>query len=189
MADRFPIRYEIGGKIASLVLDALLEHLLAVQMTREYGGCDDAASLRKEAERISGNSALKVCNSELAPYMTDELDLFLVEHRLAFVKRTDARHEYGGQIEWWRPGIKHLAKWEFTNAEATEVHVSLEFLKKALEQRKTLRKVVAELEGVAPDPGPLILVSRASHKICGRRRPRSVNGPARQSDAQQQTTV
>jgi len=166
MADRFPIRYEIGGKIASLVLDALLEHLLAVQMTREYGGCDDAASLRKEAERISGNSPLKVCNSELAPYMTDELDVFLVEHRLAFVKRTDARHEYGGQIEWWRSGMKHLAKWEFTNSEATEVHVSLEFLKKALGQRKTLRKVVEGLEGVGPDTGPLILVPRAASCSC-----------------------
>lgn len=170
MADRFAISYEIGGKIASAVLDSLLEHLLAVQMTREYGGCDDEASLRKEAERISGNSSLKVCNSELAPYMTDDLDLCLVEHRLTFVKRTDARHEYSGQIEWWRPGLKHMAKWEFTNTEATEVHVSLEFLKKALEQRKTLRKVVAGLEGVAPDPGPLILVSRASQRVSGRRR-------------------
>jgi hypothetical protein len=37
-------------------------------------------------------------------------------------------------------------------------------LKKALEERKTLRKVVAELEGVAPDPGPVILVSRTSKK-------------------------
>lgn len=189
MADRFPIRYEIGGKIASAVLDALLEHLLAIHMTREYGGCHDEASLRKEAERIGGNSSLRVCNSELAPYMTDELDLFLVEHRLAFVKRTDARLEYGGQIEWWRPGMKHMAKWEFTNTEATEVQVSLEFLKKALEQRKTLRKVVTGLEGVAPDPGPLILVSPASQKAGGRRRPRSVNGPARESDAQQGTTV
>ncbi|HOC54009.1 MAG TPA: hypothetical protein PKI20_00160 [Verrucomicrobiota bacterium] len=170
MADRFPIRYEIGGKIASAVFDALLEHLLAVQMTREYGGCDDEASLRKEAEQISGNSSLKVCNSELAPYLTDELDLFLVEHRLAFVKRTDARHEYGGQIEWWRPGMKHLAKWEFTNTEATEVHVSLEFLRKALGQRKTLRKVVEGLEGVAPDPGPLILLSRTPKKVCKCRR-------------------
>jgi hypothetical protein len=189
MADRFPVRYEIGGKIATAILDALLEHLLAVQMTREYGGCDDEASLRKEAEQISGNSSLKVCNSELAPYMTDELDLFLVEHRLAFVKRTDARHEYGGQIEWWRPGMKHLGKWEFTNTEATEVHVSLEFLKKALGQRKTLRKVVEGLEGVAPDPGPLILVPQASQKASGRRRACAVNRRTRESDAQQQTMV
>jgi hypothetical protein len=164
MADRFPIRYEIGGTMTSAVLDVLVEHLLAVQMTREYGGCDDEASLRKEVERISGTSSLKVCNNELAPYVTDDLDLFLVEHRLPFVKRTDACHEYGGQIEWWRPGMKHMAKWEFTNTEATAVHVSLEFLKKALEERKTLRKVVAELEGVAPDPGPVIFVSRTSKK-------------------------
>jgi hypothetical protein len=164
MADRFPIRYEIGGTMTSAVLDVLLEHLLAVQMTREYGGRDDEASLRKEVERISGTSSLKVCNNELAPYVTDDLDLLLVEHRLPFVKRTDACHEYGGQIEWWRPGMKHMGKWEFTNTEATAVHVSLEFLKKALEERKTLRKVVAELEGVAPDPGPVILVSRTSKK-------------------------
>ena len=164
MADRFPIRYEIGGRITSAVLDVLLEHLLAVQMTGEYGGRDDEASLRKEVERISGTSSLKVCNNELAPYVTDDLDLFLVEHRLPFVKRTDACHEYGGQIEWWRPGMKHMAKWEFTNTEATAVHVSLEFLNKALEEHNTLRKVVAELEGVAPDPGPMILVSRTSKK-------------------------
>ena len=55
MADRFPIRYEIGGKITAAVLDRLLRHLLDIQMTREYGGCDDEASLRKEVERISGN--------------------------------------------------------------------------------------------------------------------------------------
>ena len=41
MADRFPIRYEIGGKITAAVLDRLLRQLLDIQMTREYGGCDD----------------------------------------------------------------------------------------------------------------------------------------------------
>ena len=164
MADRFPIRYEIGGKMTAAVLDRLLRQLLDIQMTREYGGRDDEASLSKEAERISGTSSLQVCHNDLAPYLTGELDLFLMEHKLPFVKRTDARHEYDGQIEWWLPGMKHLGKWEFTNTEATAVHVSLEFLKKALEERKTLRKVVAELEGVAPDPGPVILVSRTSKK-------------------------
>ena len=50
------------------------------------------------------------------------------------------------------------------------VHVSLEFLKKALEQRKTLRKVVAELEGVAPDPGPVILAAKGVLRVVSARR-------------------
>lgn len=164
MADRFPIRYEIGGRITSAVLRRLIRHLLDIQMTREYGGCDDETSLRKEVERISGKSSLQVCNNDLAPYMTEDLDLFLMEQKLPFVKRTDARHEYDGQIEWSRPGMKHLGKWEFTNTEANAIHISLESLKKALEKRKTLRQVVAELEGVAPDPGPMILLSATSKK-------------------------
>ena len=44
MADRFPIRYEIGGKITAAVLDRLLQELLDIQMTREYGGCDDRST-------------------------------------------------------------------------------------------------------------------------------------------------
>jgi len=165
MADRFPIRYEIGGKITtSTMLDELISQLLAIQMTREYGGCDDESSLRKEIERISGKSSLLVCNNDLAPYMAEELDLFLVEQKLPFVKRTDARYEYNGQIEWWRPGMKHMGRWEFTNTEANEIHISLESLKRSLEKRKTLRQVVADLDGVAPDPGPVILVFRPARR-------------------------
>jgi hypothetical protein len=189
MADRFPIRYEIGGKITAAVLDRLIRQLLDVQMTRDYGGCDDEASLHKEVERISGTSSLQVCNNDLAPYLTDDLDLFLMEHKLPFVKRTDARHEYDGQIEWWRPGMKHLGKWEFTNTEANAVHISLESLKKALEQHKTLRQVVAALEGVAPDPGPVILLPPTSKQRGTGQRARSSNNDANKTDALQQTKV
>ena len=112
-----------------------------------------------------------------------------MEHKLPFVKRTDARHEYDGQIEWWRPGMKHLGKWEFTNTEANAIHISLESLKKALEQRKTLRQVVAELEGIAPDPGPVILLPPTSKKRGACRRARSSNNDANNTDALQQTKV
>ncbi len=162
MADRFPIRYEIGGRLTRAVLEGLIAQLLDLQLTREFGGCDDEASLSKEVERVSGKSPLKVCNNELAPYMTDDLDLFLMEHKLPFVKRTDARFEYGGEIQWWRPGMNHLGRWEFTNTEATEILISLDALKKALKKRKSLRKVIAEMEMVAPDPGPIVLLSNLS---------------------------
>ncbi len=162
MADRFPIRYEIGGRLSRAVLDELIAHLLDLQLTREFGGCDDEASLCKEVERVSGKTSLKVCNSELAPYMTDQFDLFLMEHRLPFVKRTDARFEYGGEIQWWRPDMNHLGRWEFTNTEATEILISLAALKKALKKRKSLRQVIAEMEMVAPDPGPITLLPKIS---------------------------
>ncbi len=162
MADRFPIRYEIGGKLTRAVLDQLIGHLLDLQLTREYGGCDDEASLLKEIADISGKASLKVCHNELAPYVTEELDLFLIEHKLPFLKRTDARFEYDGEIQWWRPGMKHLGRWEFTNTEANEIFISLDALKRSLKKGKSLRKVIAEMETVAPDPGPIFLVSRAS---------------------------
>jgi len=164
MADRFPIRYEIGGRLTPTVLDELIALLLGIQMTREYGGCDDEKSLRKEVERVSGKSSLQVCNHDIAAYTTEDLDLFLIAHELPFVKRTDARYEYNGEIEWWRPGMKNMGKWEFTNTEANEIQISLESLKRSLEKRKTLRQVVAELEGVAPDPGPVTLVSRPARR-------------------------
>jgi hypothetical protein len=62
-------------------------------------------------------------------------------------------------------------------------------LKKALEERKTLRQVVAELEGVAPDPGPVILLSATSKKRGTYRRARSSNNDANKTDALQQTRV
>lgn len=71
MADRFPMRYEIGGKLTRAILEELIGHLLDLQLTREYGGCDDEASLFKEVESVSGKSSLKVCNNDLAPYMTE----------------------------------------------------------------------------------------------------------------------
>ena len=162
MADRFPIRYEIGGRLTRAVLDELIAHLLDLQLTREFGSCDDEASLSKEVESVSGKTALKVCNNELAPYITNNLDLFLMEHKLPFVKRTDARFEYGGEIQWWRPGMKHPGRWEFTNTEATEILISLDCLKKALSKRKSLRQVIAEMEMVAPDPGPITLLPKVS---------------------------
>lgn len=162
MADRFPIRYEIGGKLTHVVLDELIAHLIEVSLTREYGGCDDEGSLLKEVERVSGKTSLKVCNNDLAPYMTEQFDLFLMEHELPFVKRTDARFEYNGEIQWWRSGMKQLGRWEFTNTEAKEILISLDALKRALRKRKSLREVIAEMEMVAPDPGPIILLSKVS---------------------------
>lgn len=85
-----------------------------------------------------------------------------MEHKLPFVKRTDARFEYNGQIEWWRPGMKHLGCWEFTNTEAQAILISLDALKKALKKRKSLRAVIAQMEMVAPDPGPITLLSNVS---------------------------
>lgn len=169
MADRFPIRYEIGGKLTRAVLDELIAHLLDIQLTREYGGCDDGATLFKEVERVNGKTSLRVCNNELAPYMTEQLDLFLIAHKLPFVKRTDARFEYNGEIHWWRPGMKHLGCWEFTNTEAQAILISLDALKKALKKRKSLRAVIAQMEMVAPDPGPITLLSNVSKPE--RRRP------------------
>jgi len=162
MADRFPIRYEIGGRLTSAVLDELMAHLLDLRLTREYGGCDDETSLLKEVRSISGKDSLKVCNNDLAPYLTEQLDLFLMEHKLPFVKRTDARFEYNGQIEWWRPGMKLLGRWEFTNTEATEIFISLDALKRALNKHKSLRKVISGMEMIAPDPGPITLLSKVS---------------------------
>lgn len=162
MADRFPIRYEIGGKLTHAVLDELIAHLLELTLTREYGGCDDETSLLEEVKRVSGKAPLKVCNNDLAPYATEQLDMFLMEHKLPFVKRTDARFEYNGEIQWWRPGMKHLGRWEFTNSEAKEILISLDALKRALRKRKSLREGIAEMEAVAPDPGPLILLSQVS---------------------------
>ena len=49
-----PFATRSAARLTAAVLDELLEHLLDIQMTREYGGCDDEASLRKEVERISG---------------------------------------------------------------------------------------------------------------------------------------
>jgi hypothetical protein len=150
------------------VLEELIGHLLDRQLTREYGGCDDEASLLKEVESVSGKSSLKVCNNDLAPYLTEELDLFLMQHKLSFVKRTDARFEYNGQIEWWRPGMKHFGCWEFTNTEAQAILISLDALKKALKNRKSLRAVIAQMEMVAPDPGPITLLNVSALE---RRRP------------------
>jgi hypothetical protein len=144
------------------VLDELIAHLIELSLTREYGGCDDETSLFREVERVSGKASLKVCHNDLAPYVTEQLDLFLMEHKLPFVKRTDARFEYNGEIQWWRPGMKHLGRWEFTNSEAKEILISLDALKRALKKRKSLRKVIGEMEMVAPDPGPIILLSRVS---------------------------
>ena len=169
MADRFPIRYEIGGRLTSEVLDELITHVLDIQLAREYGGCDDEKSLQKEVETVSGKTPLQVCNNDLAPYLTEELDLFLMQHKLSFVKRTDARFEYNGQIEWWRPGMKHLGCWEFTNTEAQAILISLDALKRALKKRKSLRAVIAQMEMVAPDPGPITLLSNVSKPE--RRRP------------------
>jgi hypothetical protein len=58
--------------------------------------------------------------------------------------------------------MKHLGRWEFTNSEAKEILISLDALKRTLRKRKSLREVIAEMETVAPNPGPIILLSKVS---------------------------
>ncbi len=79
--------------------------------------------------------------------------------------------------------MKHLGKWDCSNTEVNAIHISIESLKKALEQRKTLRQVVAELEGIAPDPGPVILLPPTSKKSGACRRARRSPNAANKTNA------
>src|SRR5437870_3855500 len=97
MSDRFPALLEIGGLISRSLLLDLLTRIQAAGLRWNWCEAEVAANTPEELLeelRQHDSEVLSVGDDEALGGMFPDLEDFLVQHRIAFDRRSDAKYEY-----------------------------------------------------------------------------------------------
>ncbi len=110
MADHFPGEITIGGDIPLRLLDSLSEMIASENVSIDWQYALDKAQVRKAIEQAAASGqTVRFTDNEARQGQFDELESFLVRHRIHFDRHSDARHEYDGENVHYRgrgrPGV------------------------------------------------------------------------------------
>ena len=110
MSDRYPGKIFIGGVIPKDLCD---EFCTALNLAGgQVGGFGTPVRLqffrnwRDVTDNLGDDGLLRLSNDEAAYGMFEELEDFLVEHGIAFDRRSDAKFEFDAENVSFRPGMK-----------------------------------------------------------------------------------
>ncbi len=109
MSDRFPGLIEIGGPLSRGLVPELLARVQA--KTLRWDWCEDAVQATTPDELVDelrqhDCSVLSAGDDEACGGCFPDLEDFLVEHGIAFNRRSDAKYEYDGELVYFRPGMQ-----------------------------------------------------------------------------------
>lgn len=96
MAERASAQIIIGGRITLAVLGALVEVAQAEDVRVDWD--DEPVEVQDVIAAAGAGESIKLCRHEVAGATFDDLETFLVKHKVPFVRESDG---YSGQ---WEPG-------------------------------------------------------------------------------------
>ncbi len=152
MSDSFATQIEIGGKLKLSDLAKFIE--LASDCATDWDGvdADESYVLDTAAEQCT----VKLFNVESVYGMFEDMEAFCCEHGLTWVRKTEGKYEYNAEIVFWRPRMASTVTL-LTTQDGGELIITLSELQTALDVKKTLRKVIRELD-IVPTVPPLEIV-------------------------------
>lgn len=140
MSDHIPMTIRIGGELSLNTL-AGLENLVPGD-----GNLDEAIS---KGEAFYGEDGD-------APWGYDEdLEKFCRKHKLTYLRTTEAKYEYNGEIAFWKPGMKEPIANPAT--QDGQPYADLATLRHYHSKGKTLAQVIEDLKYFVQDVPPLIV--------------------------------
>jgi hypothetical protein len=160
MSDRFHTEIEIGGPVTSVQLRTIAELTGQVGMSCDWSGEENPDVIEKALQEQLAKDAryLTVNDPEVSHEFEADLTDYLIDQKIPWNKRVDAKYEYDAEFTWWRPGMKRPETWCYMDSNCQNVHVSLELLLKWRKQRKGLAWVIKELKKVGPPMDEAILI-------------------------------
>jgi hypothetical protein len=149
MGDRFSTTLEIGGKLERSKLHELVEALRSDTYGLDWGDPGAETEFREYIEHASENTGILSFHcSELSLSSTATTD-FCEENRLSYVTYQEGKHEYDGDISWWRPGMK-IPRIHMADHAGSRPVLGLSELKNYKTRGLTLAGVIKNLRAVPP---------------------------------------
>ena len=108
MADHYPAEIHIGGPIKRIVIDELVKQIIATGASLN-GYCENSVTDESAREPLKEGSIIDLFDDRARYGRFDELEKFLVRHRIHFDLHCDAYSEYDGENVYYRGGKKVLS--------------------------------------------------------------------------------
>ena len=156
MADRFPGDITIGSNIPLRLLDLLSEVIAEEVVSIGWQYRLDKASIRQAIENAAARKETVQFTDDQAAYgQFDELEGFLIKHRIHFNRHSDARYEYDAENVYYRGRGRPVTMLSTQDSnDVVYCHGVLDILQcKSMNVQKKLeklRKLVAPLEATIP---------------------------------------
>lgn len=142
MPDRFAATIDIGDEITNPKVAAALITAIADDGPRwEWG----EPSLESEDEIIdlmqdTAGGTLRLVDEEARYGQFDAIESACRELGLSFVRHSEARYEYDGELVWWQPGMNEVG-WSCADQEANPL-VAVSEIRRWLEQNLNVSKML-----------------------------------------------
>jgi len=152
MADRFPTRIHIGGRVKRAIIPALIDAINTEELQSDWGiELPVLRSGEELLERLEGGH-LSFFHEERAWGEFPDLEGFLVENGIPFNRSHNPRYEYSGEIVQFRTGMEAPAVAAANDngdiiIEAAEVQRIRDMLKSARNQ-SDVQRVIDELDNL-----------------------------------------
>lgn len=106
MSDYIPASISIGGNVLRKLVPGLLGAIDADGLKHNWGEPLLAWTAERLLEQAADNDGLLwLCDEEARGGSFDELEEWLEENDIPFDRRSDAKFEYDGGIQYFRPGL------------------------------------------------------------------------------------
>jgi hypothetical protein len=157
MSEHFATEVEIGGPVPQMLLNGLVQAIIdsGLGVDWEYSS---EADIHSKITSCSGSQTLTLTACEFAGGGAAEPENFCIRHRIPYTKRLHGKHEYNGELTWWRPGMRIARIWEDTDITGEPVMLRREALEEALSAGETLQQVFTKLQAVAAPLPPIQII-------------------------------
>jgi hypothetical protein len=109
MSDHFPGEITIGGDIPNRLLDRLSEMIASEGVSIDWQYALDRPAVRKAIEEAAAKGeTARFTDDEAICGQFEDLEAFLVRHRIHFDRHSDARYEYDSENVYYRGAGKPL---------------------------------------------------------------------------------
>jgi hypothetical protein len=162
MSERIAAQIEIGGKVLRSVAQELCEAISTQHVSLEWGGeqfqpnsVDDLLAARDDLQ------LLRLYDHEASWGELDDLETFLRERKVPFVRYTEGKYEYDPQAVAYHPECGRV---EWLTDHSDNAVVQADAVKPIA---AALEKIVAEIEAGKLDPAT---VRPKLQRLCGKLR-------------------
>lgn len=107
MSDRFAAAITLGGDVPRRLLDKLADMIASEGVSIDWQYSLDKSAVQKAIEdAVATTETIRFTDDQASYGQFEQLEGFLVKHRIHFDRHSEARYEYDGENVYYRGGRK-----------------------------------------------------------------------------------